>query len=253
MLCSKQAVDPGARKSGGHRHHSTLTHVKEALVTRAKPDFAVGGFGHGNHGRIGFGEAMRGHAGCPAKTTGKLVGGDLCCARSRVWRFGRRGEQFEFSGAVGERAIRERCKKHGAVSSFEKRSDSELREFTAEFELSFVVAQDFGALKKDPQVALRVRSEGLNRADGKCGRRRLGKIEEAEAVEANQSFFRADPQVAVRRLRERGYGASGKTFLAAPMLPHVLRQNSIRIECLSQGSATQQRQSSHPALAEPAP
>ncbi len=230
-----------------------MTHVEEAFVTGAEPNFAVGSFAHGNHGRIGFGEAMRRNAGCPTETAGKLVRGDLGCAGSRIWGFGRRAEQFKSSRMVGERAKSKRCKKHRAIPAFEKRSDSELRDFTAELEFSLVVTQDFGALQKDPKVALLVGSESLHGSNRKRGRSGLGKIEEPETVEANQSFFRADPQVAVRRLRKCGDGASGETLFAAPMFPHVLRHNAIGIKGLRKRSRARQRQCGNQALAQPAP
>src|SRR5258708_39158966 len=112
-----------------------------------------------------------------------------------------RGQQVNSCRMVGERAKSKRCKKHRAIPAFEKRSDSELRDFTAELEFSLVVTQDFGALQKDPKVALLVGSKSLNGSNRKRSRSGLGKIEEAETVEANQSFFRSDPQVANRRLR----------------------------------------------------
>src|SRR5258708_19742132 len=95
---------------------------------------------------------MRRNAGCPTETAGKLVRGDLGCAGSRIWGYGRRAEQFKSSRMVGERAKSKRCKKHRAIPAFEKRSDSELRDFAAELEFSLVVTQDFVPLQKDPKV-----------------------------------------------------------------------------------------------------
>src|SRR5437879_12078831 len=134
----------------------------------------------------------------------------------------------------------ERCKENRAMPALEKRRDSKLREFASKFEFSFAVAEDLGALQQDPKIALCVGGESLNGADGKCGRSSLRKSTEVEAIEANQTFFCSNPQVAVERLSQRGDGAASEALVAAPALAHVLSQGKIGIKRMGKGCRKRQ-------------
>src|SRR5260221_14720514 len=74
-----------------------------------------------------------------------------------------------------------------------------------------------------------------------------------QAIEANQIFFRSDPQVAVGGLSQRGNLAAVKTLIAAPALTHVLSQKKIWIESMRQGCGAGQGHRDEQASTEKAP
>src|SRR4030095_11757886 len=53
---------------------------------------------------------------------------------------------------------------------------------------------------------------------------------EVHSVEANQSGLRADPKIAVVRLRDGVYGPSWKSILRTPPVLQILRHCAIRID-----------------------
>jgi hypothetical protein len=88
-------------------------------------------------------------------------------------------------------------------------------------EPSVAMADQATAVGARPQTAIRrfVEREDEGIDDGRC----VGPIEdgEAESIESNEAFVRAQPKITVPRLGDRVHGILGEALIGGPSLVHV--------------------------------
>ena len=95
--------------------------------------------------------------------------------------------------------------------------------------LTVVVANQTRALHSDPQISVCVRRKTQNRTSGHA--RRVSVIEqpEVQTVEAYQTIFGSNPQVAVAGLRNGAHCSAGKSLFGSPAVVGIKRQNAVGI------------------------
>jgi hypothetical protein len=164
---------------------------------------------------------MGGDTGGPVLRNVLAAGGVGIGGQRSVWRTAGGSEDEKFPGTITQRPESEGGDEDGALRAGSYGSYTEFDFFAARRKLSLAVTEDFCALQLHPESAFGIGHEALDRADGSGSWAGLLEKLEIQTVEADQTFFGADPEVAVAALRDAGNGASGETALAAPTVANV--------------------------------
>ena len=94
-----------------------------------------------------------------------------------------------------------------------------------------MVAHERGAAQPRPETAIRRRDDAEHPRPAPTAEPRLEETKR-QAVEPDEPLLRADPQIAVRALRDRVNGAAGKARRGIPAVAEVLRERALDVQRL---------------------
>ena len=200
VLIRQQAVDLPVRQALHDRRDASSAKVDESRVARAKPHLARRRVCNGYDNGLGKHRRIRDDFE-PATNLAHGAGAHRRCQQAAIASTGHRGDE-----RVGRRIVRPDGDK-----------------------LVGAIAQQRRTRQSDPKVAVGVCHQSEDGAQrGLPVDQRLHHAER-HAVEANQALLRAQPQIAVGRLRDGIDQAARKPLLAAPDIVDVLRHVPMRV------------------------
>ena len=184
-LRSGRSVGPGFEAAGAH--------LERADIAGADPDRPVARFGERDRERVG--ELRRRQNGCDPFAVGA----------------------HESAAKAGQDRAAHLIAAHRREPRFvlnDRRNHV--------LEAAVAIPRQPRTLQANPQRAVGVGRETEHAGDRQRRSRRARLGTELQTVEANQSLLRADPEIAIRRLRDRRHGAAGKSLRGAPAVADVL-------------------------------